>query len=157
MIGADPTTCFGGGIPGLMPGNLNTKHVVWNSPLSTRRRDPYVIMQKEHPSDLYTELTNQKPIQLIGYSDIFDIAITKNLSFPLYLTSCSALSSETSRLSLTLLVLHPFTTHRIVMTSRSTLTGPSTKLTWMIQFPSIRNCTTRWQLTSKLKTSPELF
>jgi len=51
-------------------------------------------MQKEHLSDLYTELINQQPIQLIGYSDIFDIVITKKLSLLLYLTSCSALSSD---------------------------------------------------------------
>ena len=51
-------------------------------------------MQKELLSDLYTELTNKQPIQPIGYSDIFDIVITKKLSFPLYLTSCSALNSD---------------------------------------------------------------
>ena len=37
LIGADVTACFGGGLPVLMAGALNTKHVDWNSRLNTRR------------------------------------------------------------------------------------------------------------------------
>jgi hypothetical protein len=37
MIGAVLTACFGGGLPVLMAGDLNAKHVVWNSRLSTLR------------------------------------------------------------------------------------------------------------------------
>jgi hypothetical protein len=29
LIGADVTACFGGGMPLLMPGDLNAKHVDW--------------------------------------------------------------------------------------------------------------------------------
>ena len=36
LIGADLTTCFGGGLPVLMAGNLNAKHVYWNSRLNMR-------------------------------------------------------------------------------------------------------------------------
>jgi hypothetical protein len=36
LIGADLTACFGGGLPLLMAGDLNIKHVDWNSRLSTR-------------------------------------------------------------------------------------------------------------------------
>jgi hypothetical protein len=31
LIGADLTACFGGGLPVLMAGDLNAKHVDWNS------------------------------------------------------------------------------------------------------------------------------
>jgi len=37
LIGADLTACFGGGLPVLMAGDLNAKHVDWNSRLTTIR------------------------------------------------------------------------------------------------------------------------
>jgi hypothetical protein len=37
LIGADLFACFGGGIPVLMAGDLNAKHVDWNSRMSTRQ------------------------------------------------------------------------------------------------------------------------
>jgi len=37
LIGADLTACFGGGLPVLMAGELNAKHVYWNTRLCTRR------------------------------------------------------------------------------------------------------------------------
>jgi len=37
LIGGDLTACFGGGMPVLMAGDLNAKHVDWNSLLNTRR------------------------------------------------------------------------------------------------------------------------
>jgi hypothetical protein len=37
LIGADLTACFGGGLPVLMAGDLNAKHVDWNSRLTTKR------------------------------------------------------------------------------------------------------------------------
>jgi len=37
LIGADLTACFGGGLPVLMAGDHNAKHVDWNSRLNTRR------------------------------------------------------------------------------------------------------------------------
>ena len=36
LMGADLDACFGGGLPVLMAGDLNAKHVDWNSQLSTR-------------------------------------------------------------------------------------------------------------------------
>jgi hypothetical protein len=44
LIGAELTACFGGGLPVLMAGDLNAKHVDWNSQLTTRRGNSYVIM-----------------------------------------------------------------------------------------------------------------
>jgi hypothetical protein len=36
LIGADLTACFGGGLPVLMAGDLNAKHLDWNSRMTTR-------------------------------------------------------------------------------------------------------------------------
>jgi hypothetical protein len=35
LVGADLTACFGGGLPVLIAGELNAKHVDWNSRLNT--------------------------------------------------------------------------------------------------------------------------
>jgi hypothetical protein len=37
LFGGDLTAYFGGGLPVLLAGDLNAKHVDWNSPLTTRR------------------------------------------------------------------------------------------------------------------------
>jgi hypothetical protein len=37
LIGADLTSCFGGGLPVLMACDVNAKHVDWNSRMTTRR------------------------------------------------------------------------------------------------------------------------
>ena len=37
LIGTDLTACFGGGLPILMAGDLNAKHVDWTSRLTTSR------------------------------------------------------------------------------------------------------------------------
>jgi hypothetical protein len=44
LIGVDLSACFGGGMPVLMAGDLNAKHVDWNSRLNTRRGNSCVIM-----------------------------------------------------------------------------------------------------------------
>jgi len=49
LIGADLTACFGGGMPVLMAGDLNAKHVDWNSLLKTRRGNSYVTMPMGTP------------------------------------------------------------------------------------------------------------
>jgi len=43
VIGADLSACYGCEMPVLMAGDLNAKHVDWNSRLSTRRRNSFVI------------------------------------------------------------------------------------------------------------------
>jgi hypothetical protein len=37
LIGVEQTACFGGGLPVLMAGDLNDKHMDWNSRMTTRR------------------------------------------------------------------------------------------------------------------------
>jgi hypothetical protein len=44
LIGAELTACFGGGLPVLMAGHLNAKHLDWISWMTTRRGNSYVIM-----------------------------------------------------------------------------------------------------------------
>jgi hypothetical protein len=95
QIGADLTACFDGGSPVLMACDLNAKHVDWNSQLTTRRwkllRDyadgnACLIFGPDSPT------TN--PYSPLATPDVLDIVINKDLSFLVYLTSCSALSSD---------------------------------------------------------------
>jgi len=76
-----------------MAGDLNAKHVDWNMRLNTRRGkllreyadgNSCLIFGPDYPT------TN--PNNRLFTPNVLDIVITKNLSFPVYLTSCSALS-----------------------------------------------------------------
>jgi len=49
LVGADLTACFGGGLPVLMAGDLNDKHMDWNSRLNTRRGNTYAISPTRTP------------------------------------------------------------------------------------------------------------
>jgi len=130
LIGADLTACFGWGLPVLMAGDLNAKHVYWNSRLITRRgKLPRDYADGNSCLIFGPDSPNTKPFNPLVTPDVLDIVITKNLSFPVYQTSCSALSSYHFRFSLTLRVAHPLTTHRIALTSGA-LTGPASKLSW---------------------------
>jgi hypothetical protein len=95
LIGADMTACFGGGLPVLMAGDLNAKHMDWNSQMTTRRgkllRDyadgnSCLIFGPDTPTN--------NPYNPSVIPDVLDIVLTQNLSFPVYLTSCSAISSD---------------------------------------------------------------
>jgi hypothetical protein len=95
LNGADLTACFGGELPVLMAGNLNAKHVDWNSRMTTRRRK----LLRDYADGISclifgpdTPTTN--PYNPSVTLDVLDIVLTQNLSFPVYLTSCSALSSD---------------------------------------------------------------
>jgi hypothetical protein len=95
MIGADLTACFDGGLPVLMAGDLNAKHVDWNSRLTTRRGKLLRDYADENSCLIFgpdTPTTN--PYNSSATPDVLDIAVTKELPFPVYLTSCSALSSD---------------------------------------------------------------
>jgi endonuclease/exonuclease/phosphatase family metal-dependent hydrolase len=95
LIGADLTACFGGGLPVLMAGDLNAKHVDWNSRLNTRRRKVLRDYAEGNSCLIFgpdTPTTN--PYNPSAAPDVLDIAVTRDLPFPVYLTSCSALSSD---------------------------------------------------------------
>jgi hypothetical protein len=81
LIGADVTACFDGGLPVLMAGDLNAKHVDWNSRLTTKRgnllRDyadgnSCLIFGRDTPT------TN--PYNAPATPDFLDIVITRYLT-----------------------------------------------------------------------------
>jgi hypothetical protein len=95
LIDVDLSACFGGGMPVLLAGDLNAKHMDWNSRLSTRRGkllhdyadgNSCLIFGPDSPTT--------SPYNPLATPDVLDIVMTKNLTFPVYLTSCSALSSD---------------------------------------------------------------
>jgi hypothetical protein len=49
LIGAGLNACFGGGLPGMLPGNLTAKRVDWNFRLSTRRGNSCVTIPTRNP------------------------------------------------------------------------------------------------------------
>jgi hypothetical protein len=93
LIGADLTPCFGGGLPVLIAGDLNAKHVDLADDHETGNllRDyadgnSCLIFGPDTPTT--------KPYNPSVTPDILDIVLIQNLSFPVYLTSCSALNSD---------------------------------------------------------------
>jgi hypothetical protein len=95
MIGPDLTSCFGKGLLVLMAGDLNAKHVDWNSRLKKRRGK--ILRDYAYENSLLifgpdTPTTN--PQNPYAIPKVLDIVITKNFPFPVYLTSCSALGSD---------------------------------------------------------------
>ena len=78
-----------------MAGDLNAKHVDWNSRLITRRGKPLLDYADENSCLIFgpdTPTTN--PYNPSATPDVLDIAVTKYIPFQVYLTSCSALSSD---------------------------------------------------------------
>ena len=95
QIGTDLSACFGGGLPVLMAGDLNAKDVDWNSRLRTRRGKLLRAYADENSCLTFApDSPNTNPFNPSVTPVFLDIGITKNLSIPVYLTSCSALSSD---------------------------------------------------------------
>jgi hypothetical protein len=78
-----------------MAGDLITKHLDWNSRLITttgRRLREYAT---DHSCLIYGPETPTKiPYNPSANSGVLDIVISKNLVIPVYLTTCSARSSD---------------------------------------------------------------
>jgi len=95
LIGADLTACFGGGLPVVMAGDLNDKHVYWNSRLSTRRGNLLRDYADENSCMIFGPNTpNTNPYNTCAIPDILDIVISQNLSSPVHLTWCTSLTSD---------------------------------------------------------------
>jgi hypothetical protein len=62
LIGADLTACFGGGSPVLMAGDLNAKHVDWNSRLTREGGKSYVITSTGTPDCSLGRLPDHQPL-----------------------------------------------------------------------------------------------
>jgi hypothetical protein len=78
-----------------MAGDLIAKHVDWNSRLTTRRGKPLGDYADENSCLIFgqdTPTTNQ--YYPPATPDVLDIVVTNQFPFPVYLTSCSALSSD---------------------------------------------------------------
>jgi hypothetical protein len=78
-----------------MSGDLNAKHMHWNSMLSTRREKIVHDYTEENAYLIFgpdTRITN--PYITSATTNILEIVITKNLTSPVYLTSCTTLSSN---------------------------------------------------------------
>jgi hypothetical protein len=94
LIGGDMDAFFGGGLPVAMAGDLNDKHIHWNSLLTTRGNllrdyddgDSCLMFGSDSPT------TN--PYNEWATPDVLDIVITKDLPSSVALTSCSPLSSD---------------------------------------------------------------
>ena len=94
LIVVDLSACLGGGIPVLMAGDLNAKHVEWNSRLTAKigrllRDYAKSSCLKYGPNTPTTVPYNPSTIH-----DVLYIVISKDLASPVYLTACSALSSD---------------------------------------------------------------
>jgi hypothetical protein len=131
-IGAELSACFGGGLPVLMAGDLNTKHVDWNSRLSTRRGKQLRAYADENSCLIFgPDSPTAKQYNPSITPDVLDIVITKNLQIPVYLTSCSVLISDHLPIIIDTTCALPFTTHRTALTSGA-LTAPTSKLIWKV-------------------------
>jgi hypothetical protein len=87
--------CFGGGMPALMADDLTAKHVDWNSRLTTRRGK----LQRDYADGNSCLIFGPATPTTNSYNplvtpNVLNIVITKNLTSPVYLTTCSALSSD---------------------------------------------------------------
>jgi hypothetical protein len=95
LIKSDLSECLSGGFPVLMAGDLNAKHTDWNSRLTTARcsllRD-YAIRNTclIHGPDSQT----MAPCTHNAFPLVLDIVFVKDFVLQVYLTVCSALSSD---------------------------------------------------------------
>ena len=95
LIGVDLTACFGVGLPFLMAGDLNAKHVDWNSRLNTRRGKLLSDYADENSCLIFgPDAPTTNPYRSKATPGVLDIEMVKDIPFPVYLTSCSALSSD---------------------------------------------------------------
>jgi hypothetical protein len=88
LIRADLTARFGGGLPVLMAGDLNAKHVDWKSRITTRRGKILRDYADGNSCQIFvpdTPTTN--PYNTSVTRDVLDVVLKQNLSFPVYLTS----------------------------------------------------------------------
>jgi hypothetical protein len=156
MIGADLTS-VSGGLSVLMAGGLNDKHVDSNSRMTTRRGKLLRYHADENSCLIFVPATpTTNPYNPFVTPDVLDIVLTRNLSFPVNLTSCCALSWNHLPVLNDTACRSSFHQPQIALIS-GVLTGPTYKFTWKTKFRSIRNCTTGWQSTRSLRISPPPF
>jgi hypothetical protein len=156
LIGADITACFGGGLTLLLAGDLNAKHVDWNSRLNKETGKILREYADENSCLIFgPDAPTTNPYRSNATPDVLDIAMV-HFPFPVYLTSCSALSSDHLPVPIDTTCRSSISTYLIALISGATNWATS-KSTWKIKFRSIRNCTMGWQSTRALRNSPAQF
>jgi hypothetical protein len=146
--------CLSGGLPVLMAGDLNAKHVDWNSRLITTRGRRLHDYANDHFCLIYgPEIPTTIPYNSSATPDVLDIVITKNLVIPVSLTTCSALSSDHFPVLMSVRdVDHPFLPAR---TSEGP-TGSNSRPAWKTNFRPSRNCVAGWKSTRVWRKCPAL-
>ena len=137
LIISDLSACFCGGLPALRAGDLNVKHMDWNSRLITRRGK--LSGEYTNQTSCFTYGPDTTTINAFNPSatcDVLDIVITKHLASPVHLTSCSAMSLD--HLLVLINMTCPSFFHPTALISGA-LTGPHSRLAWKIVFCPIEN------------------
>jgi hypothetical protein len=123
----------------LLAGDLNIRHVDWNSRLSTKRGKLVGDYADEKSCLIFgpdTPTTN--PYNPSATADALDIVIPRDLP-SVYMTSCSALSPDHLPVIIETSCRSSFQSHRIAMTSGAQ-PWPNSRPNWKLKFRSIRNC-----------------
>lgn len=95
FIEADFLTCLAGGLPVLVAGDLNAKHTIWNSRVTSHRGSRLHDFSIRHHCDVHGPTSHTyNPYVRASRTDVLDIVITKDISFQFDLTVCVALSSD---------------------------------------------------------------
>jgi hypothetical protein len=95
LLATDLSACIGGDLPVLVAGDLNAKHVEWNSRIFTRRRRLLRDYANKNSCLIYgPNTTTPIPYNSSATFDVLDIVITKDLTTPVHLTTCSTLNSD---------------------------------------------------------------
>ena len=93
LFASDLSACLGGSVPTLIVGDLNAKHMGWSSRLIMTRGRLLHDYADENSCLIWGPSTpNTVPYNSSATPDVLDI--TKDLVTPVYLTMCSALSSD---------------------------------------------------------------
>jgi hypothetical protein len=95
LIGADLDAFFGGGLPVLMAGDLNAKHIDWNSRLTTTRGKLLRDYDDGNSCPIFgRDSPTPNPYNHSATPDVLDIVKTRDLPSSMGLDSCSTLKSD---------------------------------------------------------------
>jgi hypothetical protein len=89
LTASDVSACLGSGLPVLMAGALNAKHVEWNSTLITKIGRLLRDYADRNSCLIYGPSTpTAVPYNPFATPDVLDISMTKDQITPVYLTTC---------------------------------------------------------------------
>jgi len=154
LIDLDLSACLGGGVPVLMAGDLNAKHMDWNSRLITTGGRLGCNYTNENSCLIYeSDTPTTLPYNSSTTPGVLDIVFTKNLVTAVYLTTCSALDwdhlFDQRMVPIILLDLPDHPSFRWA--------GPNSRSVWRMDFHPTQTCRMRWQSTCMSRNCPVLF